>query len=389
MKVMMILFLCLLVSPELNFTQENELFDNLELGAYDIGLRIIDTKDETRIFPTTNSEQENSRPVKMYVWYPAKAMYSSCRLSLKCYLKFMAADLRIKAETNEQIIDALRKNFDLFKNLELKNLDSLYQKESKAILDALPLDGAFPVVVVGEGNRYGSAINNFILCEYLASNGFVVVSYPSVGTNSLKPENSLEDIETQVQDLNFILSEVTTFPNANDEKIALVGFDMCGFASFLLQMRNTKIDALACLSNQSTYDHSIQLLKKVPGFGAETLFVPMLHFMNDELNYSSTGSKEEFSIIQTSDKVDRYLVRLNKFPNSAYTSFCMLGIIEEGYNPSEIKSDYKNICEYTLGFLNSYLKDDEKAKEYLMSEINKTESLSGNIRIEYLPGKEM
>jgi len=297
--------------------------------------------------------------------------------------------MKINAGTFEELVDSLKMNYNLFNRIDNKYLQLLSLKETDAILNALPLDGSYPVVIVGQGNKYGSAITNFILCEYLAGNGYIVVSFPPVGTNSLKPKNNLEDIETQVQDLNFILTEAKAFPNADNEKVALIGFDMCGFSSFLLQMRNNSIDAMVCLSNENTYVKCSELLKNVPGYGPETLFIPMLHFMNEEVNHTSKDLNETLSVIQSSDNVDRYIVRLKNYPNSAYSSFCLLGIINEEYNPAEVKANYKNICDYTLNFLNSYLNDDEGSKKYLMSEIDKTEKLSGNIRIKYLPAKEM
>jgi len=379
----------LLLSSVIILSKTSEVFDYIKPGKYEVGLKIIETQDETRLFPVSESQNENPRPVKMYIWYPAKAMYSDCKLSVKCYLKFLAEDMKINEGAFEQTVDSLKMNYNLFNRIDNKYLQLLSLKETDAILNALPLDGSYPVVIVGQGNKYGSAISNFILCENLASNGYIVISFPPVGTNSLKPKNNLEDIETQVQDLNFILREAVALPNADNEKIALIGFDMCSFSSFLLQMRNNSIDAMVCLSNENTYVKCSELIKNVPGYGPETLFIPMLHFMNEEVNHTSMDLDETLSVIQTSDNVDRYLVRLKNYPNSAYSSFCLLGIIDEEYNPAEVKTNYKNICDYTLNFLNSYLNDDERSRKYLMRETDKTEKLSGTIRIKYLPAKEM
>ncbi len=380
-----VFILCIVV----NSSKGSEIYNDLKPGIYDVGLKIVDSRDETRLYPLSGSNSENPRPIKMYVWYPAKAMYSDCKLSVKCYLKFMATDLKIKAENYEQIIDALKNDFSLFKDQDKKFLQLLGLKETNAILNALPLDDRYPVVIIGQGNKFGPAISNFSLCENLASNGFVVVGFSPLGTNSIQAENNLEDIETLVQDLNFILNEVKQFPNVNPGKIGLIGFDMCGFASFLLQMRNNSIDAMVCLSNEKTYAQCSELLKAVPGYGPETLFVPMLHFTIYESEDLSNNSGETLSVIQTSEKVDRFIVKLKNIPGSAYNSFSLLGIIDKELNPSEVNANYKNMCEYTLSFLNSYLKNDEKSKYFLLSEIDKTERQSDNVRIKYLPAKEL
>jgi len=380
-----VFILCTVVSS----SKGSEIYNDLKPGKYDVGLKIIETVDETRLYSLTGSQEENPRPVKMYVWYPAKAMYSDCRLSVKCYLKYLAADLKINAGNYEQIIDALKNDFSLFKDQDKKFLQLLSLKETNAILNALPLDDTFPAIILGQGNKYGSAVSNFSLCENLASNGYVVVSFPALGTSSLQAEDNLEDIETLVQDLNFILNEVKQFPNVNPGKIGLLGFDMCGFASFLMQMRNNSIDAMVCISNEKTYAKCSQLLKEVPGYGPETLFIPMLHFTIYENGNFSERSNETISVIKTSDKVDRYLIKLNNFPSSAYTSFNLLGITDKKFNASEVQENYKSLCGYTLSFLNSYLKNDEKSKNYLLSETDRTEKQSGNVRIKYLPAKEL
>jgi hypothetical protein len=380
-----VFILCTVVS----WTKGSEIYDDLKPGKFDVGLKIIETADETRLYPISGSNKENPRPVKMYVWYPAKAMYSDCRLSVKCYMKYIAADLKINAENYEQTIGSLKNNYSLFKDQDEKYLQLMSLKETNAILNALPLDDTFPAIILGQGNTSGSAVSNFSLCENLASNGFVVVSFPPLGTNSLQPDNNLEDIETLVQDLNFILNEVKQFPNVNPGKIGLIGFDICGFASFLLQMRNNSIDAMVCISNENTYIKCSQLLKGVPGYGPETLFIPMLHFTIYERADVTKKLNETLSVIKTSEKVDRYLVRLSNFPVSALSSFSLLGIIDEKFEAPEVKSNYKDMCAYTISFLNSYLNNDEKSKNFLISETDKTERQAGNIRIKYLPAKEL
>ena len=66
-------------------------------------------------------------------------------------------------------------------------------------------------------------------CSYLVSNGFVVISSPSRGTETRWLEGgTTKDMETQSRDVEFLLKEINKYENADLNNIALMGFSFLG-----------------------------------------------------------------------------------------------------------------------------------------------------------------
>jgi hypothetical protein len=89
------------------------------------------------------------------------------------------------------------------------------------------LDGSFPLLVYIPSIS-GSPFQNYILIEYLVSHGYIVASFPSVGANSRTMTLDRSGIETQVDDLKFVLNKMHDFPNIDFDKIGLIGFSLGG-----------------------------------------------------------------------------------------------------------------------------------------------------------------
>ena len=74
-------------------------------------------------------------------------------------------------------------------------------EKTNARLNAKPKEEKFSVVLYAPGYER-SSIENFAICEFLASHGYMVLASPSRGHNNKSLEGaSLRDIETQARDL--------------------------------------------------------------------------------------------------------------------------------------------------------------------------------------------
>jgi len=349
--------------------------ENIKYGPHKIVLKIFNTVDESRTFPAnadTNAKTKpSSRPIKIYIWYPAKNNSVSKKLLFENYADMMAQDFGVESINMSDRIDTLIKYFGPFRKTPKEELQKIIKSETQTYFEAPMKTGSFPLIVFGQGYGYESPDINYALCEYLASYGFIVAASPLVGTNSPSPGVNLLDLETEVCDMNFVINEMKKSSNVNKNKIAILGFDLGGMASMLLQIQNKDIKAMVSLDSGIMFEHNTKTLKESPIYDPSKLRIPLLHFISVKEDLVKWGVTEDYSLIQKSKKVDRYIVRFKDIHHRDFTSLSRLGLSDGSSMSEEIRTEhekkYNTICDYTLLFLNSYLKNDTKSKVQLNS----------------------
>ena len=96
--------------------------------------------------------------------------------------------------------------YALARSLGPDGFEALGEQSVRAFENAEPLPGPFPLIVIGQGLYYESPIAFAALSEYLAGRGFVVATCPLVGTHTQLVKLDIEDLETQVRDLEFVIA---------------------------------------------------------------------------------------------------------------------------------------------------------------------------------------
>ena len=158
---------------------------------------------------------------------------------------------------------------------------ALLQQPVLARENAKPLDGPFPLIVVGQGLYYESPIAFAMMAEYLAARGFVVGTAPLAGTNSPIVRLDVPDLETQVRDMEFVIARARELPFVSRDSLGVLGFDMGGMAGVLLAMRNRDVDAFVSLDSGIVMDHPSGLPKISPDYDPSALRVPWLIGMRE------------------------------------------------------------------------------------------------------------
>ena len=97
----------------------------------------------------------------------------------------------------------------------------------KDTVKAFKSSGSFksklPLVVYSPGYE-ASSVENFALCEFLASHGIVVIVSPSRGTETRFLEgDTTSDISTQARDIQFLISEAGNKSFADIQNVAVMG----------------------------------------------------------------------------------------------------------------------------------------------------------------------
>ncbi len=342
---------------------------DLNYGNYTVGFRHYTLTDSTRtysrVYDYTN--QKIKRPIPISIWYPSKQSSSNKKpLKILDYFEILKEEEEWEHLPNEQIL-----NWFYYANTPT-NQEHL--KESvKAYAEAEFASGTFPIVVYASSYQ-ASSIENFALCEYIASHGYIVMASPSRGTETRWfSNNNAKEMETQARDIEFLIKEVISFPTANPNKIAVMGFSFGGLSNVIAQMRNDNIKALVSLDGTERYQYA--LMQKSPFFDAKKLDVPYLHMAQKDIPESVLKEDNIDAALNTKfdlyDSISNSKVYRLKFHHLTHSYFSTLGILfakrdkRQDKSDAEIMKSYKWVSVYTLNFLNAYLNGNKEALTFI------------------------
>ena len=137
---------------------------NLENGAYKVGFRHYTATDSTRtysrIFDYTN--KKFPRPIPVSIWYPSEQeMVNREPLTVLDYFEVLKEEEEWEHLPNDQIL-----NWFYYANTPANQKHLL--ETTTAYGGARSAKGKFPVIIYAPSFQ-ASSIENFALCEYLAS----------------------------------------------------------------------------------------------------------------------------------------------------------------------------------------------------------------------------
>ena len=361
-----LLLLPTIVTPLHCQAQTPSLRGNLNYGSYDVGFRFIYKRDFSRGWKA--KEDANGYPqgdgrgrsVRISVWYPAKRQPGASRM---LYKEHMPTDAReaIFAELNSLL--AKRDIDNLRSNLRREEFDTLMMTQMAAVQNAVPQNGAFPLVVYSAGLN-NSSQDNIVLCEYLASHGYIVVTAPQLGTTSLDVNLKFQnpaDLETQVLDLQFAIGAMHDFPSVDHHKLGVIGYSVGGVVALNLVMRNNDVDAVVTLDPTFGVTPYIKMATEWPFYNPTKMRVPLLYLYRVEpaTNLAVTDALK-YSV--------RYRLEFTGMLHQDFSSFPMFApqsSTTPTRTPETARRGYQMVCRYILNFLNAYLKKDERGLEFI------------------------
>ena len=343
---------------------------NMNNGKYKVGFEHYTAVDSTRTYSIHNefNNQLINRPIPISLWYPSEFQEGiSTELSVLDYLEILKEEEEWKNLPNYFLLDW----FPYLWNTP-QNTAHLSEKVT-AFSNSIPLNGKFPVIVYAPSYQ-ASSIENFALFEYLASNGFVVISSPSRGTETRWLEGgTTKDMETQSRDVEFLLKEINKYENADLNNIALMGFSFGGLSNAITVMKHKNVNAIVSLDGTERYNYA--LLEKSPYFNIDKFAIPYIHFAQKEIPEEVLKSDKIPAVLnykfQLKDSLKYSYAFSYRFHDLTHSYFSSFGVLFANRDKRQDKSDdkimasYKLLSEYTLQFLNATLKNDKYGKEFI------------------------
>lgn len=344
--------------------------DNLKLkyGKFQVGFRNYKKDDNTRSY-TRLYDWDNkilARPISISIWYPTEKTSTKNILKVKDYMTILKQEEEWESLPNDRIL-----SWFYYSDNE-KNRRQL-ELETKAYFHTQPTNGKFPVVIYAPSYQ-ASSVENFALCEFLASHGYVVLSCPSRGTeNRFLEGGTTKDIETQARDIEYLIGEASSLTDVDIDKLSVIGFSFGGISNVLAQMRNERIKALVCLDGSIKYQFEKLLSSSyadlsrvdVPFIFMSQKDIPLRVMNEDKID---TTLNRRFDFYDSLKYSQAYYLKFNGLTHPYFSS---MGILFQDRDPRQDKSDeeiivsYGWVNSYTLHFLNAFLKDDKSSRQFL------------------------
>ena len=372
-NIFWIVFLILVPSTLLS---QNQIWDNLDKGDYNVGFRVLSLYDSTR----TINNQKNFRPVQVSIWYPAEESDAKS-MTYKSYFLLSASEVNYNVSPGDK--DSAISNY---KNLLAQNginsdaVDDWFNTQMLADKDAKPINKKFPLVVVAQGN-FHSAHHQAFLCEFLASYGYVVITTPSQTriTGQLTDKSqAVKSMEDQVRDMQFAINSVKSFANVDTNNIALLGHSFGGRSILLLQMINRNVKCIVSLDGGLGLNTAVDDIQQSGLYNYDRMNVPLLHFYENTEEFI----KPDFSLIDSFNKSRRFLIKINDMHHFYFSSFGLVSGTLKGFSPGskDLAAKYKLICDFTRDFLDSVFQGNtselDKLKQKFSSIAENSELIS-------------
>jgi hypothetical protein len=380
------------------------LYPNLEKGKYDIGYKTIICFDSSRTYnlnypKDTSSQIHDPRPIIINIWYPAKTTKEDKPMLYEDYIKIQTKVASLKTFVKRvEDYNATNSSFYIFHSAKLngkqkKQFTNHLHQSIDVYRDIIPVNEKFPLVIYHAG--LGGTLNdNSILCEYLASHGFVVLS-GAFQANNYETVNVNWDLDRSTKDIDVMLNYIKSLPFIDFSKIAAIGHSYG--AQAVLGYKTEDHSPVSCLiSLDNTFDYSIdsnpkefeplteKLYKKI-----ENMNVPTLVFARP------TASFKVMDSLKYSDRVYA-TVELDHDEYTSLRSFGVLKKIRNRRDKEAVWNKYALIDEYCLNYLRYNLFNDTASKKFILSshpylknvyEIPKGKCLAKNIPANKLKNK--
>jgi len=345
-----------------------------EPGPYPVGLKVVQRYDYSRVYKWKvdmltgqPAVGERARPIQALIWYPAQK--GGKKMIYKDYATTIATEENFslnKVQVNEKLSAWLGNYVPGITDEQVKK--SVAQ-EMWAVQDAKSVSGKFPLIVYAP-SLSSNAFENVDLCEYLASQGYVVISSADMGSRTRGMTDDLEGIEAQVADIEYLIGYAKqNIHEADTSHIAVIGYSWGGISNVFAAAKDDRISAIVSLDGSVRYFPAIVSSAKY--VTPARVKIPFLFVasksrpIEDQLKYKADLTSSFLNDMKYSDvyKVIMHPMRHGDFA-SLFLRFEPLGD-DTDYSIDEISLAHSWVARYVNHFLNAYLKNDSTSLTFL------------------------
>jgi hypothetical protein len=381
--------------------QDPLLWGSLKPGPHAVGYRSLFRLDHTRqydpefVTDPTKPPAHKPRPILICIWYPAQ----------KTDAKPMEYRQYLDASSDNPLITPFAKRLarhwvavvseetvgkePAYRTpAETAAFERLLATKTFAVKDAPPAKGRFPVVIHHPGLS-GVADDSSVLCEALASHGYVVFcsAYPNYYAEGVGISS---DLHTSFRDLEFLLRYARDLPFADTDRLGAMGHSWGAIAVLhWAALPDSSLRAFVTLD--SGFEHV-----SIEDCGIEPL---MFHMKSNKgniraaaLRFASTERKPNFDLLEPHLKfAPRYEAAVAGLTHNDYVTH---GAIRPALMPEKWpdpkgtrRTGYDRLCRHVLLFFDATLKQQAAARASLEKSV-RGEGLDDGFRLKFKPAAQ-
>lgn len=357
-----------LASAQSHFTRINP------PGPHAVGLRVVEQYDHSRGYrgatdPDTGqpTQGERARPIQTMIWYPAQTG-SGHTMTVSDYLR-LGATLDAFGQTPAER-SRLQEAYlaESVSQLSAQRAQTELAVTMMARRDGLAEPGKFPVVIYAPGYA-GDGYENADLCEYLASMGYVVIASPSLGQSAGGMTIDLEGAEAQMADIEYLIGYAHTLPQADTNRLGVIGFSWGGLANVMAAAKDPRITALVALDGSVRVWPSI--IEQSRFLTPERVTTPLLYVAAAPRQVEDTPAdwNRDTSFLNKLKYADLYRVTLAPYVHSNFGVMLGQRLLPDAqygdYDQNELSIANAWVETYVRRFLDTYLKRDQAGRAFL------------------------
>jgi hypothetical protein len=395
--------------------QSPPLWGKLSPGPYAVGFKSLWQLDYSRRYNMTFDDKstyapgKSPRPILVNMWYPAKPAAADKTMRHRDYFKIQSADALLAKfstklmEYNHAVIarEIMGKPAAELSDQEKTLLEQFLDTPTASFRDAAAAEGKFPLVIYHAG--HGSSFeDNSVLCEFLASHGYVVL-----GSAFQEPSGASFNVDgrlTSAGDMQFLIAFARQHANVDWNHIGVVGHSGGAHASLTFRAQSGCLaDAVVSLDTTEDYysvtDPRWEPMTTMVANNRKNMIGPILMVANPhaffELADSLSMARRYYLTLRDLDHNDfitqggigRYLRYRLRFPNSPHALQEKL-VAEEAEDKAKldaVKAAYESLCVYILRFFDAELKGDAAGKRFLETQYRDTKLDGTTPHVEFVP----
>jgi len=332
---------------------------DLVKGPYEVRFKSYETYDHSRQYVL--GKDTIARPLLIHLWYPCGENTIEQSLIFKNYIDLIALreDFgRVSAEVDESSFDFVNAYSEFAK--QRFGLDSSITAQqilnstvsAKQGLEVLKNIQGLPLLIYAPSNSK-SSVQNHMICEFLASHGYMILSVGSAGPNSIQREDIQKSTMAQVTDMEFILKYFEDSLHMKYSNLGLFGFSSGGLATSIFQIRNKSVNAVFSMDGGQEYGAYLALFQ-MEDFDLERTNVPYCLVVN---NYENFSIYPYYNSIITTEKT---MFRMPCLDHNGFVSYWRF-FDSCSANPerNRVSISYDYISDCALAFFNKHLKPDQ------------------------------
>lgn len=367
--VISILLLCLLGQPK-GITQDQAVSywgAALKQGPYQIGFRTLFTYDQARAAipysdwdgKLTYSQATNKgRQMQINIWYPAKRTGNP--IKYLHYINLLGRQINFSPDNTafaKEIFIDQTNALGGEGHFTMKQLEKIAALNTRAYLEAPATKGKFPLVIFPNG---GSPAYQSIMCEYLASHGYVVAAVALKGQYSSTTDVSTKGLEVATDDLKFTLNQLLALENVDRNQVGLMANAIASSMCTALASKNSLIKVLISLEGGLLSNFEQRLLQQTNFYTPSAIQIPILGIYAPHPSISPDFIKHlKYS--------QRFFIH---FPGMTEFHFLNYGLLERtvpriiGAPKGDTEKGFAWAAQLSLKFLDAKLKADKNAQDF-------------------------